>query len=151
MLGVLSKAFLRVTPKFFVPSAAFAIKYTKSHEWIDFDAGSKVAKIGITNFAQEHLGDIVHIELPKVNSTPIQGKVIGGLESVKAVSDIMCPAAGKILEVNKALDNEPGIINSSAEKEGWVAKMSLSNPQEVDSLMDESTYKTYCEEHKDDH
>lgn len=70
---------------------------------------------------------------------------------MKAVSDIMCPATGKILEVNKALDNEPGIINSSAEKEGWVAKMSVDKPQEIDSLLDEAAYKTYCEEHKDDH
>ena len=70
---------------------------------------------------------------------------------MKAVSDIFCPASGKILEVNKALDNEPGIVNSSAEKEGWVAKLSLTKPEELDSLMNEEVYKKYCEEHKDDH
>ena len=70
---------------------------------------------------------------------------------MKTVSDIPCPASGKILEVNKALDNEPAIINSSPEKEGWVAKISVDKPGEIDSLLDEGAYKTHCEEHKDDH
>ena len=96
--------------------------------------------MGITFFAQAHLGDIVHIELPKLNAQVAKGKsmvdflnilIQGGLESVKAVSEIFAPMSGQILKINEALKNDPAIINKSAEKDGWIAEINVSNPKEL--------------------
>ena len=125
--------------------------------------------MGITFFAQAHLGDIVHIELPKLNAQVAKGKSMvpfsdkwlqGGLESVKAVSEIFAPLSGQILKVNEALKNDPGIINKSAEKDGWIAEISVSNPKEfgnsnwnnsIEQLLDADAYEKHCEEHKEEH
>lgn len=113
--------------------------YTKDHEWIAIDGNN--GTMGITDYAQHQLGDITFVELPKVGKTVKKGDVLCGIESVKAASDIFAPMSGKVVEVNKKLDSEPQLVNQSPEKDGWIAKLELSQTTEKSGLMDQAKYK----------
>lgn len=118
--------------------------YTKEHEWIRVEGDT--ATIGITFHAQDALGDIVYVELPKVGSTITAGKSLGSVESVKAVSDIYAPASGEVLEVNGELASKPERLNEDPHGAAWLAKVRLSNPAELTGLLSASAYQTYLNE-----
>lgn len=118
-----------------------AKKYTEDHEWVELDGD--VGTVGISNYAQEQLGDIVFVELPDVGTEVNQGDQIAVVESVKAASEIYAPVAGTVTEVNEALTDAPETINDDADNDGWLVKMEVSDPSEMDSLMSEKAYKTY--------
>ncbi|KAF5193245.1 Glycine cleavage system h protein [Thalictrum thalictroides] len=120
------------------------LKYADSHEWAKVDGSS--ATIGITDHAQDHLGDVVYVELPEVGAAVKQGDSFGAVESVKATSDINSPVSGKVIEVNEKLNDSPGLINGSPYEKGWIIKVEMNEADEVDSLMDSATYTTFCEE-----
>ena len=120
--------------------------YTKEHEWIDVKSG--VATIGITDYAQGELGDVVFVELPAAGAKLTGGKTFGSIESVKAVSDIYAPASGEVVEANGTLQSQPETINTDPHGTGWLVKVKLSNPAEVDSLMDAAAYEAFIEEKK---
>jgi glycine cleavage system H protein len=121
-------------------------RYSKDHEWID--GKSAIATIGITDYAQQELGDVVFVELPAVGAKLAPGKTFGSVESVKAVSEIYAPASGEVVEANAALQNKPETINSDPHGAGWLVKVKLANPAEVDTLMDAAAYEAYIEEKK---
>ncbi len=112
--------------------------FTEDHEWVRVDEG--VATIGITDHAQEQLGDLVFVELPDVGRKLAKGEAAVVVESVKAASDVYAPADGEVTEVNSALETAPDIVNKSATNEGWLWKMALSNAKQVEGLMDEAAY-----------
>jgi len=113
--------------------------FTEEHEWLTVD-GSE-ATVGITNHAQDQLGDIVFVELPAVDDEVEQGGDSVVIESVKAASDVYAPVSGTVTEVNSALDDEPAMVNAGAESTGWLYKMKLSNADELNELMDLDAYK----------
>ena len=115
------------------------IYFTDEHEWISVDGDT--ATVGITNHAQEQLGDLVYVELPEPGRTVSKGDDCVVVESVKAASDVYAPVAGEIVEVNPALSGEPGLVNASAEGDGWLFRMKLADPSELDGLMDRSAYE----------
>src|SRR5215470_13325941 len=119
------------------------LKYTEDHEWIRVDGD--VGTVGITPYAQEQLGDVVFIELPDVGRKAEQRKEIATVESVKAASEIYAPVAGEVVEVNKALPDQPATVNSDPLGQGWFFKLRLSDKGQMDKLMDEAAYKSYCE------
>ncbi len=121
-------------------------KYTKTHEWVSLHGTD--ATIGISNHAQELLGDVVYADLPSVGKTVKKGEILCSLESVKAAAEVFCPVTGTVKEVNNALNDNPEIINQSAETDGWIAKLTISNRSEYESLMDESAYKAFCATHQ---
>ncbi|HEY2545064.1 MAG TPA: glycine cleavage system protein GcvH, partial [Candidatus Acidoferrum sp.] len=116
-------------------------RYTKEHEWVDVKGG--VAAIGITDYAQHELGDVVFVELPKVGAKIEAGKTFGTVESVKAVSDIYAPASGEVVEANEILHNTPEKINTDPHGEGWLIKVNLADAAAVNSLMDAAAYEAY--------
>ena len=118
-------------------------KYTKEHEWIKADG--KNATVGITNYAQESLGDIVFVELPKVGSEVVAGKTFGSVEPVKAVSDLYSPASGIVAEVNGELATAPEKINKDAHN-AWLIKITLKNPSELNSLLSAQDYEKFVSE-----
>jgi glycine cleavage system H protein len=118
-------------------------KYTKEHEWIKADG--KNATIGITNYAQESLGDIVFAELPKVGSETTAGKTFGTIESVKAVSDLYAPASGTVTEVNSELATAPEKINKDAHS-AWLIKITMKDPNELNSLLSAADYEKFVAE-----
>jgi glycine cleavage system H protein len=118
-------------------------KYTKEHEWIKADGGA--ASIGITSYAQESLGDIVFVELPKVGSEITTGKTFGSVESVKAVSDLYAPASGTVTEINGELSTAPEQINKDAHS-AWMLKITLKNPGELNSLLSAADYEKFVAE-----
>ncbi|PLW04378.1 hypothetical protein PCANC_11036 [Puccinia coronata f. sp. avenae] len=120
-------------------------RYTKDHEWVSLDPKTNIGTIGITDYAQNSLGDVVFVELPEVSATVSTGELIGAVESVKAASDIFAPVSGKITEVNTKLSDQAGLLNTSPENEGWLAKIQLSSPQELESLLSEESYKAHTE------
>lgn len=115
--------------------------YTEEHEWIDVDGSS--ATVGITDYAQGQLGDIVFVEVPAAGTKVIKGGDAAVVESVKAASDVYAPVSGTVTEGNGALDGDPALINSDPEGEGWFFKLTLADPAELDGLMDEAAYKAY--------
>jgi glycine cleavage system H protein len=119
------------------------VKYTKEHEWVRVE--DDVATIGITNYAQEQLGDVVFVELPEVDSEVEPGNEFAVVESVKAASEVYSPIGGTVVEVNEDLAAKPGLVNEDAEGEGWFVKVKLSDPDEVDELMDAPAYKAYVD------
>ena len=119
-------------------------KYTKDHEWVSIDNG--IATVGISNHAQESLGDIVFIELPSVGKSVNAKEEICVVESVKAASDIYAPIDGEIMEVNNNLESDAAIINQDAENTGWIFKMKVSNLSQYDELMTEDDYKKFLEQ-----
>ena len=118
-------------------------KYTKEHEWIKSDG--KTATVGITTYAQDSLGDIVFVELPKVGSEITAGKTFGTVESVKAVSDLFAPATGTVTEVNGELATAPEMINKDAHS-AWLLKMTLKDPNELNSLLSAADYEKFVAE-----
>jgi len=118
-------------------------KYTKEHEWIQVNGNS--AAIGITHYAQESLGDIVFVEVPKLGTELVAGKTFGTVESVKAVSDLFAPASGKVTEVNGELATAPENVNKDAHA-AWMVKITLKNPAELDSLLSAADYDKFVAE-----
>jgi glycine cleavage system H protein len=116
------------------------MKFTDSHEWIESEQDHK-AKVGVSKYAQKELGDIVYIELPTVGKKVNAGQEIAVLESTKAAADIYAPASGVIIEVNSQLSAQPELVNQDPEGKGWIVKLELSNPAELDLLMDQQAYQ----------
>ena len=116
------------------------LKYTASHEWLRRE-GDGTATVGITDHAQDALGELVYVELPEVGRRVEQGEACVVVESTKAASDVYAPVAGEIVEVNDALSTDPALVNSSATGDGWLWKMTLSDPSQLDGLTDEAGYK----------
>uniref|UniRef100_A0A2N9E751 Glycine cleavage system H protein n=1 Tax=Fagus sylvatica TaxID=28930 RepID=A0A2N9E751_FAGSY len=125
------------------------LKYLDSHEWVKVEGNS--ATVGITDHAQDHLGDVVYVELPEVGTPVSQGSSFGAVESVKATSDINSPISGKVLEVNGELSESPGLINSSPYEKGWIIKVEVSDSGDVKNLMDADKYSKFCEEEDASH
>jgi glycine cleavage system H protein len=121
-------------------------KYSKDHEWID--AKGDTATVGITDYAQHELGDVVFVELPAAGTKLTAGKQFASVESVKAVSEIYAPASGEATEANALLQATPETINSDPHGTGWLIKLKLSNSAELDALMDAAAYEKYIEEKK---
>jgi len=119
-------------------------KYTKSHEYVKVDGD--IGAVGLTNYAQDQLGDIVFVELPEVGQQVVQGEPFGVVESVKAVSDCYSPVSGTVVEINEALNDEPGAINTDPHGEGWFIKVEISDVAELDNLMDVKAYEKHAEE-----
>ncbi|HIA91412.1 MAG TPA: glycine cleavage system protein GcvH [Candidatus Marinimicrobia bacterium] len=115
------------------------LQYTKDHEWAKIENG--VATIGITDFAQGELGDIVFVELPEVGKSFNAGDTFGTIEAVKTVTDLFSPISGKIVAINEGLDNDPGKVNSDPYGDGWLVKIRLSDPDEKDGLMSSIAYE----------
>ncbi|MCE2741466.1 MAG: glycine cleavage system protein GcvH [Sphingobacteriales bacterium] len=113
--------------------------YTKDHEWVRVEGD--VAYIGITDFAQHELGDIVYVDIPSKGTSVAQHEVFGTVEAVKTVSDLFMPLSGEVLEVNSVLDGSPELVNSDAYGQGWMIKCSIANPDEVTGLMSAAAYK----------
>ncbi|GMY09518.1 glycine cleavage system H protein 2, mitochondrial-like [Fagus crenata] len=120
------------------------LKYADSHEWAKVDGNS--ATIGITDHAQDHLGDVVYVELPEVGKSISQGSGFGAVESVKATSDVYSPVSGKVTEVNEELNSSPGLINASPYENGWIIKVEMSDKDEINKLMDSDQYSKFCQE-----
>lgn len=119
-------------------------KFAKTHEWVKVDGN--LAIVGISNHAQEKLGDVVYVDLPQVGKVVKKNEAFMSVESVKAASDIYAPVSGKIVEVNEKLSNQPELINKDAEGEGWLVKIEMSDPNELSDLLDEESYRRFCEE-----
>ena len=115
------------------------LKYTKDHEWISIDGD--LATVGITDFAQGELGDIVYVEVETLDETLDKDEVFGTVEAVKTVSDLFIPLSGEIVEFNDSLETEPEKVNSDAFGEGWMIKIKISNPDEINELLDDEAYK----------
>jgi glycine cleavage system H protein len=118
--------------------------YTEDHEWITVDGD--VATVGITNHAQEQLGDVVFVELPDVGKEVSKGDEAAVVESVKAASEVYAPLSGEIVETNGDLEGEPTKVNDDAEGAAWFVKIKMSDTSELDDMMDAAAYKTFCEE-----
>lgn len=118
-------------------------KFSKDHEWVQIEGDT--ATVGITDYAQGSLGDIVFVEVPEVGATFSKGDDVAVVESVKAASELYAPVSGEITETNDALAADPSIVNTSPTDEGWFFKIKLSDPSELDELMDEAAYKEFVE------
>ena len=118
------------------------IKYTEDHEWLKIEGN--VVTVGITVHAQEALGDVVFVELPEVGATFAQKDTAGVVESVKAAADVYMPVTGEVTEVNEALRDDPSLANSDPLGAGWFFKVKLSDPAQLDALMDETSYSTFA-------
>lgn len=115
------------------------LKYTKEHEWVKFDGD--FIFIGITDYAQGELGDIVFVELPSIGEIFSENDTIGTIEAVKTVADIYCPLAGEVVELNTEIENSPELINSSPYEDGWLIKLKVTPESKKDSLLDHKQYK----------
>jgi glycine cleavage system H protein len=116
-------------------------RYTKDHEWIELQGDTGV--VGITDYAQEQLGDVVFVELPDVGQNLTKSNELGVVESVKAAAEIYAPASGKVLETNRELATNPSLVNESADGDGWFIKMHITDKDELNDLMDEVAYSAY--------
>ena len=117
--------------------------FTDEHEWIDVEGDS--ATVGITDYAQEQLGDIVFVELPRVGLTVEQGDDAAVVESVKAASDVYAPISGKVIETNENLEEDPALVNTDPEGDGWFFRMTVGDKDELEGLMDEKAYKAFVD------
>ena len=117
------------------------VKYSKDHEWVKVENG--IATVGITNHAQEQLGDVVFIELPAIGKTVAQNGQAAVVESVKAASEVYAPVSGEVVEINKELEGDPAMVNRAAEGEARFKKEKLANPSELDGLMDKAAYDKF--------
>ncbi len=115
------------------------LKYSKEHEWVKVDGD--IAYVGVTDFAQSELGDIVFVEIDTVGDSIDANEIFGTIEAVKTVSDLFMPVSGEVLECNEKLEDDPELVNSDAYGEGWLVKIKLSKPEELDGLMDAAAYK----------
>ncbi|MBO5445035.1 MAG: glycine cleavage system protein GcvH [Muribaculaceae bacterium] len=119
------------------------IRYAESHEWVSLDG--EIATVGITDYAQHALGDIVYVDMPEVGDEVTAGEDFGAVESVKAASDLYSPVSGEVVEINEALEEEPGLINQDAFA-NWIMKVKVSDPSELEDLLDAEAYAKICEE-----
>ncbi|SDD20125.1 glycine cleavage system H protein [Sphingomonas sp. YR710] len=117
--------------------------FTDEHEWISVEGGS--ATVGITDYAQGQLGDIVFVELPATGATLSKGGEAAVVESVKAASDVYAPVTGTVTESNPALEDDPALVNSAPETDGWFFRLTLADPAELEGLMDAAAYKAFCD------
>jgi glycine cleavage system H protein len=124
-------------------SAMSDIRYTKEHEWVRVEGAN--ATTGISEHAQEQLGDVVFVELPEVGRALTQGGAMAVVESVKAASDVYAPVSGEVVEVNDALDGDPALINGDAEGKGWFCKIKIAEPAELEHLMDAAAYRAFVD------
>ncbi|PIR17969.1 MAG: glycine cleavage system protein H [Deltaproteobacteria bacterium CG11_big_fil_rev_8_21_14_0_20_49_13] len=122
------------------------IKYTREHEWVRIEG--ELATVGVTDYAQEQMGDVVYVELPNEGELVAKGDAFGVVESVKSVSDVYAPISGKIIEVNDPLKENPEIINAEPHNEGWIAKIELSDRTELDDLLSAKDYEAFVNEEK---
>lgn len=120
------------------------LRYSEEHEWVAVDGD--IATVGISDFAQQQLGDVVFVELPDVGRTVTRGDEVAVVESVKAASEIYAPVSGEVTEVNESLADAPGTVNESAEEGGWFFKLRMTEKSELDELMDAAAYKTFADE-----
>lgn len=120
------------------------VYYTKEHEWVRVEGDT--ATVGITDFAQGQLGDVVFVEVPEAGRTLSKGSEAAVVESVKAASDVYAPVSGTVTEGNQAVVDEPSLVNTAAETEGWFFKLTLSDNHELSELMSDEQYRTYCDE-----
>ena len=120
------------------------LRYSQEHEWVAVDGN--IATIGITDYAQEQLGDVVYVELPAIGKTLNKEETFGVVESVKAVSDIYAPVSGTVSEINAELPNTPELVNADPYGKAWMIRVQLSNPQEVNEMMDAAAYQKFVEE-----
>lgn len=118
------------------------LKYSKDHEWVRVEGN--VATVGITDFAQSQLGDIVFVDVQTEGEELAEGEVFGAIEAVKTVADALMPVSGKVIEFNQELENAPEAVNSDPYKAGWMIKIEMSNPAEVDNLLDAAAYEEIC-------
>jgi glycine cleavage system H protein len=124
----------------------FGVRYTVDHEWVNYDETTKIGVVGVTDYAQAQLGDIVHITLPNVSEKYKQKEVMATIESVKVVGDIYAPLSGTVLEVNSSTEKAPEIINQSAESLGWLIKLQLEDLSEISELMEKPAYDKLVQE-----
>ena len=117
------------------------LKYSKDHEWVRVEAD--IGTVGISDYAQDQLGDVVYVELPEVGRTVAQNEEAAVVESVKAASEVYAPVSGEVVEVNQALEDDPALVNGDPTGEGWFLKLRLSAPGELDGLMDEAAYADF--------
>lgn len=120
------------------------LRFTKDHEWIRLDGDT--ATVGITDYAQHALGDVVYVELPAVGATLSAGGAAATVESVKAASEVYAPVAGTVAEINGALEGDPSLVNTAPQGEGWFLKLHPSAPDELKALLDEAAYKAFLAE-----
>src|SRR3954467_9897486 len=120
-------------------------RYAKSHEYVHFDEKEGVGTIGITDYAQKELGDVVFVELPQVGTQLDAADELGSIESVKAVSELFSPVSGEVVEVNEALTEKPELVNTDPYGDGWMMKMRRSGPEEVEEMMTAEEYEEYIE------
>ena len=118
-------------------------RFTKDHEWVRLDGG--IVTIGITDHAQEQLGDLVHVDLPELEREVAEGETCAVVESVKAASDIFAPLAGKVVEINETIVEDPSIVNSDAEGLGWFFRLEIDDTEAFEQLMDQDAYDEYLE------
>lgn len=118
--------------------------YTKDHEWVNIQGD--VATVGITEYAQRELGDVVYVDLPEVGDTFEASDPFGSVESVKAVSEVFCPLGGEVIEVNTKLEQTPELVNQSPHQKAWMIKLRVSNPDELDELLSAEEYEEYLQE-----
>jgi len=119
--------------------------YTRDHEWAKYDPKKKIATIGVTDFAQSKLGDVVHIELPDEGDDVRVEEPFCSIESVKAVEDVFCPLSGKVVEINNVLLDSPEIVNEDPYGDGWIIKVKVSDPSMLDELMNAEAYQAFIE------
>ncbi len=122
------------------------LKYTSDHEWLKVEKES--ATVGITNFAQEHLGDLVFIDLPKPGASLKAGAAAAVIESVKAASDVYAPIDGEVIEVNQRVVEDPSLVNSDPAGAGWLFKMKVGDPSQLDELLDEAAYQALAQDRR---
>ena len=115
------------------------LKYTKDHEWIKIE--DNIATVGITDFAQGELGDIVYVDVDTLDDTVEEGEVFGSVEAVKTVSDLFMPLTGEVIELNEELEDEPELVNTDPYNKGWMIKIDISDSSQIDNLLDAETYK----------
>ena len=120
--------------------------YTEEHEYVKKTDDASVVQIGITDYAQGELGDVVYVDLPKLQSVFARMDVFGTIEAVKAVSELYCPIAGIVVEINAALDGDPALVNKDPYGEGWMIKLKVKNPKELDQLLGSSAYSEHIGE-----
>lgn len=121
------------------------VKFSQDHEWVSIEGD--IATIGITNHAQEQLGDVVFVELPAIGKKVAKGGEAAVVESVKAASEVYAPVTGEVVDVNKELEGDPALVNRGAEGDGWFMKIKLSNPAELNDLMDKPAYDKFVASH----
>jgi glycine cleavage system H protein len=122
------------------------LRYTKDHEWVKFDEEEGVVVIGITDYAQEKIGDITYVELPPEFEAVEKGKPFAEIEHHKGVEDVFCPVSGKVTEVNEGLADGPELINEDPYKEGWLVKIELEDPADLEELLDADEYRSLLDE-----